>query len=136
MQLENELDFYDCPDPAAYIAGLPHGARSGIGVPLIACAGQGGIHEASGSADGVVPTCNFYPNDRDPAFEHKAAADQARLAAASNLPLLVTETNRSHFLLRRLLSCGASFGPYLQASGTNFGSQRTARTTGATCSRL
>ena len=122
VQLENELDFYDCPDPAAYIAGLRDMALdSGIGVPLIACAGQGGIHEASGSADGVVPTCNFYPNDRDPAFEHKAAAYEARLAA-SNLPLLVTETNRSHFLLRRLLSCGAKLlGPYLQASGTNFG---------------
>ncbi len=37
-------------------------------------------------------------------------------------PLLVTETNRSHFLLRRLLSAGAKLlGPYLQASGTNFG---------------
>ncbi|WP_235947268.1 beta-galactosidase [Paenibacillus glycinis] len=122
VQLENELDFYDCPDPAAYVAGLRDMAHgSGIGVPLIACAGQGGLYEASGFAEGVVPTCNFYPNDRDPAFEHKVAAYEARLAA-SNLPLLVTETNRSHFLLRRLLSCGAKLlGPYLQASGTNFG---------------
>ncbi|SFJ51422.1 Glycosyl hydrolases family 35 [Paenibacillus sp. UNC496MF] len=122
VQLENELDFYDCPDPAAYIAALRDLALAGgITVPLIACAGQGGLREASGTVDGVVPTCNFYPNDRDPAFEDKAASYERRLAEL-NLPLLVTETNRSHFLLRRLLSCGAKLlGPYLQASGTNFG---------------
>jgi beta-galactosidase len=35
---------------------------------------------------------------------------------------MVTETNRSHFLLRRLLAGGAKLlGPYLQVSGTNFG---------------
>ncbi|MFC4810611.1 beta-galactosidase [Paenibacillus sp. GCM10023250] len=122
VQLENELDFYDCPDPAAYIAALRNLALGGgITVPLIACAGQGGLYEASGLVDGVVPTCNFYPNDRDPTFENKAASYERRLAGL-NLPLLVTETNRSHFLLRRLLSCGAKLlGPYLQASGTNFG---------------
>ncbi|MBM7568246.1 beta-galactosidase [Paenibacillus sacheonensis] len=122
VQLENELDFYDCPDPAAYIAGLRDMALGGgIEVPLIACAGQGGLYEASGLVEGVVPTCNFYPNDRDPAFEAKAASYGQRLAGM-NVPLMVTETNRSHFLLRRLLSCGAKLiGPYLQVSGTNFG---------------
>ena len=36
--------------------------------------------------------------------------------------MIVTETNRAHFLLRRLLSSGAKLlGPYLQASGFNFG---------------
>lgn len=122
LQLENELDFYDCPDPAAYISELRDLALgAGIEVPLIACAGQGGIAEASGLADGVVPTCNFYPNDRDPSFEEKVAVYENRLSAL-DVPLLVTETNRSHFLLRRLLSCGAKLlGPYLQVSGTNFG---------------
>ncbi|QHT59556.1 hypothetical protein GXP70_06045 [Paenibacillus lycopersici] len=122
VQLENELDFYDCPDPAAYIAALRDLAiAGGVESPLIACAGQGGLYEASGLVDGVVPTCNFYPNDRDPAFEDKAASYEQRLAGM-DLPLMVTETNRSHFLLRRLLSCGAKLvGPYLQASGTNFG---------------
>lgn len=122
VQLENELDFYDCPDPNAYITALRDMAISrGITAKLIACAGQGGLYEASGLVDGVAPTCNFYPNDMDPEFEAKVSAYESRLAEL-DLPLLVTETNRSHFLLRRLLSCGAKLlGPYLQVSGTNFG---------------
>ncbi|SDX74600.1 beta-galactosidase [Paenibacillus sp. CF384] len=122
VQLENELDFYDCPDPKGYITALRDMAvNRGIQVPLIACAGQGGLYEASGLVEDVAPTCNFYPNDKDPEFEYKVTAYEQRLAE-HDLPLLVTETNRSHFLLRRLLSCGAKLlGPYLQVSGTNFG---------------
>lgn len=122
VQLDNELDFYGCSDPQGYIAALRGMALShGVTVPLIACAGQGGLAEASGFAEGVVPTCNFYPHDRDPEFEAKVLAYRRELADMG-LPLMVTETNRSHFLLRRLLSCGAKLlGPYLQASGHNFG---------------
>ncbi|MFC4100270.1 beta-galactosidase [Paenibacillus xanthanilyticus] len=122
VQLDNELDFYGCEDPVGYMAALRELARShGIRSPLLACAGQGGLFEASGYAKGVVPTCNFYPHNRDPEFEAKVLAYQSELAAGG-VPLLVTETNRSHFLLRRLLACGAKLlGPYLQASGTNFG---------------
>jgi beta-galactosidase len=122
VQLENELDFYDCQDPEGYISALREMAlQHHITVPLLACAGQGGLFAASGFADGVVPTCNFYPNDRDPDFEEKVLAYGQELQSRQ-LPLLVTETNRSHYLLRRLLSCGTKLlGPYLQASGTNFG---------------
>jgi beta-galactosidase len=122
VQLENELDFYPCSDPNGYISALKDLAiQHGIKVPLIACAGQGGLFQASGFAEGVVPTCNFYPNDRDPSFEEKVLFYREELARRG-YPLLVTETNRSHFLLRRLLSAGAKLlGPYLQASGTNFG---------------
>jgi beta-galactosidase len=122
VQLENELDFYDCPAPAAYIAALRDIAqRYAIRAPLIACAGQGGLVEASGRVPDVVPACNFYPDDRDPDFEHKVLHYRDRLAGMG-YPLLVTETNRSHYLLRRLLSTGAKLlGPYLQVSGTNFG---------------
>lgn len=122
VQLENELDFYPCEDPEGYISALRDLATGhGIQVPLIACAGQGGLFQASGFAEGVVPTCNFYPNDRDPSFEDRVHNYREELASRG-YPLLVTETNRSHFLLRRLLSAGAKLlGPYLQASGTNFG---------------
>lgn len=122
VQLDNELDFYGCEDPNGYISALRDMAlHHGITVPLVACAGQGGIYEASGLTDGVVPTCNFYPNDMDPLFEEKVLSYR-KLLAERGLPLLVTETNRSHFLLRRLLGCGAKLlGPYLQVSGTNFG---------------
>ncbi|GGI43884.1 hypothetical protein GCM10008018_04350 [Paenibacillus marchantiophytorum] len=122
VQLDNELDFYPCSDPKGYISALRDMAIAhGISVPLIACAGQGGLYEACGFAEEVVPTCNFYPNDRDPVFEAKVLFYRGELAKRG-YPLLVTETNRSHFLLRRLLSAGAKLlGPYLQASGTNFG---------------
>ncbi|MHA6482471.1 beta-galactosidase [Paenibacillus sp. strain BS8-2] len=122
MQLDNELDFYGCMDPAGYMTALRDMAiERGITVPLFACAGQGGIREASGLVEGVMPTCNFYPNDRDPAFEHKVRG-YGELLSSLGYPLLVTETNRSHYLLRRLLSCGAKLlGPYLQVSGTDFG---------------
>lgn len=122
IQLENELDFCGCKDPRGYIAALRDMAlEHRIEVPLIACAGQGGLYEASGFAEDVVPTCNFYPNDTDPEFEEKVH-QYTQLLGERNLPLMVTETNRSHFLLRRLLSAGAKLlGPYLQVSGTNFG---------------
>lgn len=122
IQLENELDFYGCEDPHGYIAALRDMAlEHRIEVPLIACAGQGGLYEASGFAEGVVPTCNFYPNDTDPEFEEKVL-QYTQLLGERNQPLMVTETNRSHFLLRRLLSVGAKLlGPYLQVSGTDFG---------------
>ncbi|MEO3946572.1 beta-galactosidase [Gorillibacterium sp. CAU 1737] len=122
VQLENELDFYACPDPKAYIAALRDMAKAhGLSVPLVACAGQGGLAEASGHVEGVTPTCNFYPNDADPEFDDKVSAYREALAGLG-YPLLVTETNRSHYLLRRLLSGGAKLlGPYLQVSGTDFG---------------
>nr|WP_255654523.1 beta-galactosidase [Cohnella sp. REN36] len=122
VQLENELDFFGCADPRGYLAALRDLARErGISVPLVACAGQGGLDAAGGRAEEIVPACNFYPYDRDPDFESKVLAYRERLAEEGH-PLLVTETNRSHFLLRRLLSCGAKLlGPYLQVSGTDFG---------------
>ncbi|MDU2241918.1 MAG: beta-galactosidase [Paenibacillus sp.] len=122
VQLDNELDFYDCSDPAGYMAALRDMASAhGISVPLIACAGQGGLLQASGLTQGVVPTCNFYPDDRDPQFESKVL-HYREVLRGMGVPLLVTETNRSHYLLRRLLSAGTKLlGPYLQVSGTNFG---------------
>ncbi|MBM6997777.1 beta-galactosidase [Paenibacillus sp. DXFW5] len=122
VQLENELDFYGCSDPAGYMAALRDMAVAhGLSVPLIACAGQGGLLQASGLTDGVVPTCNFYPDDQDPHFEKKVL-HYRHVLHGMNYPLLVTETNRSHYLLRRLLSTGTKLlGPYLQVSGTNFG---------------
>lgn len=122
VQLDNELDFYDCKDPKGYIGALRDLVLAhGISVPLFACAGQGGLLQAAGIAEGVAPTCNFYPNDRDPEFEQKVL-HYGGLMEELGYPLLVTETNRAHYLLRRLLGCGAKLlGPYLQVSGTDFG---------------
>jgi beta-galactosidase len=122
VQLDNELDFYDCHDPKGYISALRDIAlQHSITVPLFACAGQGGLLQASGLAETVVPTCNFYPDNREAEFEQKVLHYSDALADLG-YPLLVTETNRAHYLLRRLLSCGAKLlGPYLQVSGTDFG---------------
>ncbi|WP_460535507.1 beta-galactosidase [Humibacter ginsengiterrae] len=122
VQLENELDFFDCDDRGRYVGALRDLAlSSGIRVPLIACAGQGDLHGATGHAEDVIPTVNFYPNDMSPFVESEARHYSAALEDRG-LPLLVTETNRRHATLRRLLVSGAKLlAPYLQASGFNHG---------------
>ncbi|CAM5653953.1 hypothetical protein SALBM311S_02462 [Streptomyces alboniger] len=108
VQLENELDFFDCADRPAYLTDLRDQAiRHGITVPLIACAGQGDIEGATGNVPGVVPACNFYPDDDSPHIEPEVRR-YAEVLAERDLPLLITETNRRHRTLRRLLASGAS----------------------------
>ncbi|MET9787742.1 beta-galactosidase [Streptomyces canus] len=122
VQLENELDFFDCEDRAGYLTALRDQALShGITVPLIACSGQGDIEGATGDVPGVIPACNFYPDDDSPDIEPEVRR-YAQVLAERDLPLLITETNRRHRTLRRLLASGASLiAPYLQSSGWNFG---------------
>lgn len=122
VQLENELDFFDTHDRHAYISALRDMAIGhGIDVPLIACAGQGDLIGATGGVDGVAPAFNFYPDDRSPFIEAEVRL-YADLVGAKGLPLLVTETNRMHTTLRRLMVSGATLlAPYLQASGYDFG---------------
>lgn len=122
VQLENELDFFDCEDRTGYVTALRDQAiRHGITVPLIACSGQGDIEGATGDVPGVVPACNFYPDDDSPDIEPEVRR-YAQILADRGLPLLITETNRRHRTLRRLLASGASLiAPYLQSSGWNFG---------------
>ncbi|MCF4119445.1 beta-galactosidase [Antribacter sp. KLBMP9083] len=122
VQLENELDLFDCDDPAAYVGALRDLARSaGLTVPLVACAGQGDLERATGGVPGVLPTDNFNPSDASPDIEAEVVA-YARDLRSRGLPLWVTETGRSHTTLRRLLASGVSFlGPYLQSSGRDLG---------------
>ncbi|MBO0926702.1 beta-galactosidase [Cellulomonas sp. zg-ZUI199] len=122
VQLENELDFFDTADRAAYVGALRDMAvRHGVEVPLVACAGQGDLVGATGGVPGVTPAFNFYPDDRSP-FVEPEVRRYADLLAARDEPLLVTETNRAHVTLRRLLVSGAKvLAPYLQASGYDFG---------------
>ncbi len=122
LQIENELDFFDCLDRPGYMAALADAAAgAGITVPVIACAGQGDLSAATGDVPGVLPAANFYPDDSSPDIEAEVLAYQRELAARG-LPLLVTETNRLHLTLRRELLAGARLiAPYLQSSGWNFG---------------
>ncbi len=118
VQIETELDFFDCPDPEDYMAHLVERTRAhGIEVPIIACAGQGDLAGASGDAEHVVPTVNLYPSDTSRSFDAEARHYAAELASR-NLPLMVTETNRMHRTLRREILAGARLvAPYLQTSG-------------------
>ncbi|MDF3147038.1 beta-galactosidase, partial [Streptomyces sp. T21Q-yed] len=122
VQLENELDFFDCADRTGYMTSLRDTAvRHGITVPLVACSGQGDLPGATGDVEGVVPASNFYPDDDSPDIEAEVRR-YAALVAERGVPLLVTETNRRHRTLRRLLASGAKLiAPYLQSSGWNFG---------------
>ncbi|MGO1685523.1 MAG: beta-galactosidase [Brachybacterium sp.] len=118
VQIENELDFFDCPDPDDYMDHLARSAREhGIEVPIIGCAGQGDLAGATGDADGVVPTVNLYPDDASTTFDHETRY-YAGVLADRDLPLMVTETNRLHRTLHREILAGARLvAPYLQTSG-------------------
>lgn len=122
LQLENELDFFDCPDPAAYISRLYEAAHAVIAdIPCFCCAGQYDIARAGGTVRAEVgATLNCYPDSLDPTFDAELQGYALRFLKEGK-PLLVSETNRDHFLLRRELSCGAKLlGAYNQVAGNNF----------------
>ncbi len=122
LQVENELDFFDCPDPNAYMGKLAALCREfGIEVPVFGCAGQGCAERATGWAEDIVPTFNFYPSAFDSSFDPVCLTVHRELQER-NLPFLITETGREHFLLRREMANGARLlGAYNQVGGTNFG---------------
>lgn len=121
-QLDNELDFFDCPDPEAYIKELKGIATEcGVGVPMFVCAGQYGLERAGGTVEGVYKTLNCYPDSNDNTFDEELRAYSFRFQK-ENLPLFVSETHRDAFILRRHLSCGSKLlGAYNQVAGLNFG---------------
>lgn len=120
LQIENELDFFDCEEPVSYLASLHEMCkRHDITIPLVACAGQGDIYRATGNLPGVHPAVNLYPSDDSPNIEYIAGYYASALAEQGD-PLLVMETNRLHRTLKRLVVSGARLvGPYLQCSGWN-----------------
>ncbi|NLU42748.1 MAG: hypothetical protein GXX08_11145 [Firmicutes bacterium] len=123
FQLENELDFYKrCEDPGRYIERLREMAEEyGITVPVFACVGNFDIERATGLAEGVMPTMNIYPDLGTPKLEARTV-HYYKYMRERDYPLMVTETNRDHHLLRRLMLNGAKLlGPFNQVGGTCFG---------------
>ena len=122
VQLENELDFYDCQNPRAYMSALRDLAQEmDITVPLTGCAGQSNVEGATGWADGINISFNFYGDPCDVTYGEKFHY-YTRCMRDVNRPLMITETNCDHLLLRRELAAGAKLlGPYNQVGGTNFG---------------
>ena len=120
LQIENELDFFDCPNPEAYVAKLTEIAKKTIkDIPHFCCAGQYDVFRAGGLVEGVEATLNCYPDSLDSSFDSELHGYGLRFMDR-NKPLMVSETNRDHFLLRRELSCGAKLlGAYNQVAGVN-----------------
>lgn len=121
LQVENELDFFNCQDRNGYLNSLINIIEKyDIEIPLLACSGQGDVEGATALLDNLVPTFNFYPSIDDRYIEKKVIY-YTNLVNERNLPLIITETGREHFLLKRLLGCGAKLvGAYNQVGGTNF----------------
>ena len=119
MQIENELDFYDCKSPVTYMNKLKKMVESfGIEVPLFYCCGQDDIVKSGGLTEGLYSSFNVYAPGNYKALEQRALHLYAS-AALRRMPFMITETNREHDFLKRLLACGAKLlGPYNQTSGT------------------
>ena len=119
MQIENELDFYDCKSPVTYMGKLKKMAESfGMEIPLFYCCGQDDIVKSGGLTDGLYSAFNVYsPGDFKGLEQRALHLNEA--AALRKMPFMITETNREHDFLKRLLACGAKLlGPYNQTSGT------------------
>lgn len=118
MQIENELDFYNCISPVSYMAKLKRQAEElGIEVPLFYCCGQNDLLRGGGLTPGLYTAFNVYEDGSSRSLEergfHLYAAVQER-----KMPFLITETNREHGFLKRLLACGARLlSPYNQTAG-------------------
>lgn len=122
VQIENELDFYNCGQIEPYIAALrDYALEAGVEVPLVVCAGQCDIVRAGGMVDGVIPTLNFYPEPQERTLEDRIH-HYVDVFREQDLPFCITETSPAHVILRREFGAGAKFiAPYNQVSGTNFG---------------
>jgi beta-galactosidase len=122
VQIENELDFYDCRQTELYIGKLrDYALEAGVIVPLVVCAGQCDVVRAGGLVEGVIPTLNFYPELTEKTLEDRIH-HYVETFREQDLPFCITETSPSHVILRREFGAGAKFiAPYNQVSGTNFG---------------
>lgn len=120
VQLENEMDFFPCREPNPYIAHMVATARRlGVSVPLTTCAGQCDAQGASGDAEGIAVTFNAYTPPKFPALE-LLLSHMRSVAADRGAPLMITETDREHAMLKREIMAGARLvAPYNQVGGTN-----------------
>lgn len=119
MQIENELDFFKCNSPVSYMEKLSGRVKdSGIGIPLFYCCGQNDMLRGGGLTPGLYTAYNVYGDAAQTGLEERALHLYTTVQERK-MPLLVTETNREHSFLKRLLACGAKLlSPYNQTAGT------------------
>ena len=71
MQIENELDFFDCKSPVSYMEKLMSMAAShGIDIPLFYCCGQNDLLRAGGLTQMCIR--DRYSDDEDPYTEYSS----------------------------------------------------------------
>ena len=118
MQIENELDFYDCRSPVTYMGKLKAMAETfGMEIPLFYCCGQDNIVKAGGLTEGLYSSFNVYAEEDFPHLERRCL-HLFEAASLRQLPFMITETNRRHDWIKRLLISGAKLlGPYNQTAG-------------------
>lgn len=121
LQIENELDFYNCDDVNGYMKELRTMVKQfNFDIPIIACAGQGDVSGATAYIEDVVPALNVYVGN----YERKFACvinHVKKLCSKLNSPLLVTETDRDITMIRMLFGVGAALiAPYNQVGGSNY----------------
>lgn len=119
MQIENELDFYRCVSPVSYMDKLKRMAEGlEIRVPLFYCCGQNDMLRGGGLTPGLYTAFNVYAAGDNENLEQRVAHLYDSVQER-DMPLLVTETNREHGYLKRLLACGAKLiSPYNQTAGS------------------
>ncbi len=118
MQVENELDFYDCKSPMTYMGKLKEMAEAfGMEIPLFYCCGQDNIVKAGGLTPGLYSSFNVYAEEDFPHLERRCL-HLYEAASLRRMPFMITETNRRHDWIKRLLISGAKLlGPYNQTAG-------------------
>ncbi|WP_234123505.1 beta-galactosidase [Clostridium hydrogenum] len=121
IQIENELDFYNCNDVSGYMKKLSEMVKSfNFDIPVIACAGQGDICGATGYIEDVIPALNVYYGRYNRNFAY-GIEHVKKLCDKLNAPLLVTETERNITMIRMLFGIGASLiAPYNQVGGSDY----------------
>ena len=119
MQIENELDFFDCKSPVTYMEKLMKKVKkAGIEIPLFYCCGQNDLLRGGGLTPGLYTAFNVYADADNPGLEGRSL-HLYQAVRDRKMPFLVTETNREHAFLKRLLSCGAKLlSPYNQTAGS------------------
>lgn len=117
MQIENELDFYSCVSPMTYMEKLKRMAKGyGIEIPMFYCCGQNDILRGGGLIPDLYFTFNVYDDFMNENLEERAL-HLYHSAQGRNASFLITETNRSHSFMKRMLCCGAKLiSPYNQTA--------------------
>lgn len=122
LQLENELDIFQCEEPKLYLEALRNMTEKyQFHIPLVVCtSSQLDVDYSGGTAGGVHPAFNIYTAPDHPALEEKMQIIWEKLNRTGE-PFLTTETMREHYFLRRELAGGIRLiSPYCQTAGTNY----------------